>query len=853
MLDEIKQEYQKLRTGKFTLENLMKYIYDDGIAKIPEKFYNETMQERYINHGQGYLTMMHGNRYHQIKKWLRERLLYMDTLMGFNASINDFVTIRAQAMTEVNLEIEPYSPMYIKVKWSNAGDENSAAYSTVRVKRGETASLSTVLESNDQEVMIYGGQYIKRLKKLTSLKPKTLLLSAATKLVELECHSDLLQQLSIDGCKLLQKIDISNCKSLGTDSTTNQVLNLNNCTNLRYINIYNTSLKSLTTENTGNIEEIYYPYTIQTVELYNQNNLRVVGLPTEIIYDKELYHELNKLPNSLTKFIVYNCPNIQSIRKEYSEYNYFNDNYFISLYYTSLININNSINSLVTIDLSYCNNLTSFGLYNAKELNTLKFNNLNNSNGTLRTIDISGCDKLETINIDKHIEENDNNYFPRFDNAILDLSSCKGLKTLSSNYPIQGLTNIILPVNEDEENKNIHYSNFKNLIFIDNFKTDIKSDIECIYAKYSEDKTNIDLKDIILNNLVLQTIDIPTEINNLYLNVTTSDNVNINKYRTQENQLLINGVYDFSNYTDDNMISLFKNIDLTNIVLKSDNYLSSVTNINSCFEGSTISNKTDLNNFLSKLVNLRECAKTFKNISGLTEAPMLSMDLVTNATEMFYNCREIKSIPEYNMSNLINASYMFYACRNLVIEHTLNLLNCTNINYMFYDCRNITSLLFELDNNIEYASYAFADCISLSNIEIFNTHSVIDISYMFYNCKKLSSIPNLILDTAKNLTYTFYNCKIMTGIAEPSKYWLNENIDEYNLCFANCSKLDNFYLDPPEGVPDAWGGLYDDIGENDMEIKIISNSSSYPISTQGFLPSFYSYYQHNLLNISYSA
>lgn len=851
MLDEIKQEYQKLRADKLTLENIMKYLYDDGIAKIPETFYNESMQQRYMNYGEGYMAIMHGSRYHHIKKWVRERLLYMDTFMGFNASINDFITIRAQAMNEVNLEIEPYSPMYIKVKWTNAGDEDSQAYSTVRVKRGETASLSTLLSSNDQEVLIYGGQYIKRLKNLTSLKPKTLLLSAATRLVELECHSNILYQLSIDNCKLLQRIDVSNCTNLGTYSAATQVLNLDGCTNLRYINIFNTALTALKTDNTGNIEEIYYPYGIRAVELYNQNNLKILGLPTEIIYDKELNHELNKLPNLLEKFFIYNCPNIKSIRKEYSEYNYFSNNYFMPLYYTNLIDINSSFNSLSTIDLSYCNNLSMLGLYNLNNLNILNFNNLNNSNGTLKNIYLSGCDSLETINIDWNDKENDNNYYPKFNDAILDLSSCKGLKTVSSNYPIKGLKTIILPVNINEEDTTLHYSNFKNLVFTDNYNTNIKSDIENIYARFSDVNNNIDLKDIKLDQLNLQTIDKPLTITNLYLNVKTAEDVNINKYRTQDNQLSISGTYDFSNYQENSMNSLFKNINLTNIILKSDEFLNNIHDISSCFENAIISESTNLNNFLSKLNNVTNCFRTFKNSSGIIIGPNLNMDLVINASEMFYNCNHMESIPNYNLSGLIDASYMFYNCRSLLINFALNLSKCQNIDYIFYDCRNINNLLFESNNSITTASYAFANCINLSDIQIFDTSSVINMSYMFYNCKKLLTIPDLLLMSAKNLAYTFYNCKLMTGTADPNKYWLNENIEEYTLCFANCSKLSNFYPEPPEGVPDEWGGLYDNIGEDDMEIKIIANESTYPVSN--YLPTFYSYYQHNLLKTNYSA
>lgn len=849
MWDEIKEEYQKLRVGKLTLDNIMHYIYDLNIAKIPETFYAESMQQKYLNFRNDYLNVMHGSRYHHIKKWIRERLLYMDTLLGFDAATSDWVTIRAQAADIVNIGLEPYSPMYVKVKWTNAGDEDSIAYSTVRVRRGETAELESKLDANDQEVMIYGGKYIKRLKNLTTLKPKSMLLSAATKLIDLECHSPILLQLAINECKLLQNVDISGCSSLGTDATGSQVLDLTGCTNLRFVNAYNTQLKSITTDTTGgNLEEIYYPYSTNTIELYNQNGLKTVGLPTEIIYDQEINHSLNKLPTNLIRFKLYNCPNVQTLRKEYSKYNYFTDNFFLSLYNTNIIDIDNSLNTMEQLKISYVNKLTSLGLYNLKQLKTLEFTDLVNGDGKLSLIDISGCDNLENVYIN---HEQNNVHYPYFaNNSTLDLSLCRGLKKLSSNYPIKGLSTIILPVAIADDSDEL-YSNFKELLFEDTYDTNKKSDIQNIYARYSENKDSIDFKNIELDRLNLQTVDIPTEITNLYLNIKNSTDVNINKYRSSNNRISVEGTYDFSNFEENNMASLFKGMNLTNIALKSSEFLSNVKDLTSCFEGATISDKTNLNAFLSKFNNVTNCYRTFKNANGLINGPTLNTDVVTNAFEMFYGCDKLQSIPTYNLSQVIDASYMFYGCRNLLIDQTLNLLNCINADYMFNGCKKLSDLKFESDNKIATARYIFYNCENLLNLQMFNTKTATTLEYAFYNCKKLSSIPDIQIDALINLAYAFYNCKVMTGTADPNKYWLNSKITEYTLCFANCSKLANFYTEPPEGVPDEWGGLYDNIGENDMEIKVIPNSSSYLVSR--YMPKFYSYYRHNLLKTNYSA
>ena len=38
---ELQEEWAKMRQGNFTLDNLMKYIYEEQISKIPSKMYND--------------------------------------------------------------------------------------------------------------------------------------------------------------------------------------------------------------------------------------------------------------------------------------------------------------------------------------------------------------------------------------------------------------------------------------------------------------------------------------------------------------------------------------------------------------------------------------------------------------------------------------------------------------------------------------------------------------------------------------------------------------------------------------------------------------------------------------------
>lgn len=46
---ELQEEWAKMRQGNFTLDNLMKYIYEEQISKIPSKMYNDDKELSSIN------------------------------------------------------------------------------------------------------------------------------------------------------------------------------------------------------------------------------------------------------------------------------------------------------------------------------------------------------------------------------------------------------------------------------------------------------------------------------------------------------------------------------------------------------------------------------------------------------------------------------------------------------------------------------------------------------------------------------------------------------------------------------------------------------------------------------------
>lgn len=838
---ELKQEYANMRNEQFTLKNIMHYIYDEQMSKIPEVYYNESAQVRYLDFGGKFLYALHGSRENQIKRWIRERLLYVDTLLGYDASTADYITVRGDMDGFVHLDIQTYSPMYLTVKWRDQA--NNSGSQILKIKRGETIRFEKELHATDQEILIYGGQHLKSIGDVSNTSPKHLLLSAAPNLIDLRCTADTLFNVSLNTCKMMQTVDLHGCSRLGVDAS-NAVLDLSGCENLRTVDIRGTKITSVTTSiKGGNLESIYYPYSIQAIELYNQTNLLTLSLPTSVVFNERPDHELNKLPSKLSTFIINNCPNLKTIRYEESEYDYYKDSMFLPLFYANNVEITNSFNDINTFDFSYCMNLKSLKLSNLDGLKTLKFNNLvynGNSYSKLADIDFSKLDNLETIEM-KITDESIGEYTakPAFaQNTTLDLSKCINLKNILCNYAIHGLSELKLPTSIDK------------LVF-DNTFDKTYSDINKIYISSIVGAMNtIDLSGSKLHEFNIKTINKIKAITNLYLYTYHKEDVDINKYRDNIEipYATVQGVYDFTNYADSDFSNLFKDKDLTNIKLVSSEYLPLVVNLESCFERSTVSSDTGLDAFFTKLTGVTNIKNLFKNSVGLTNGVSMDTSKVINAYGAYYGCSDLVSIPEYNLESAIDISYMFYKCSSLADIFTFNVPKCISANYAFYDCKSLVELMFSSDNKISSATHMCDNCSSLERVTLFNTATLAYMSYMFYQCKMLSAYPDIDTTALKDVNYAFYNCIAMQGTPDGAGLWNNSNIKNYSLCFAGCINLTNFYTE----IPVEWGGGMEEIGVNDLEFSIIPTTNQTDIIGD-YLPTFYSTYNHNMVNQCSSA
>ena len=279
--DELVEKYNDMRQNGLSYESLMKCFYDEQIAKIPQKYYNMDYDVKYAPFGDSYIGMAHGNGYEHLKRWLKRRLQFTDSLFDYAPSyINEVLTIRANTTEDITLEIETYNPVYQHLSWYNGQMDKKKI-------DGKTSITFTgrVMAETDQEILIYGGSNIKKITGISNANPNQMLIGSATRLIELDAsNSPLLADINSNKANLLphtylNKLDLSNCPLLDGN------LRVNNSPLLREIDITGTGITGLNLPSSlRNLESLKLSNTITTLKVNDANSLKELIIPTSIEY-----------------------------------------------------------------------------------------------------------------------------------------------------------------------------------------------------------------------------------------------------------------------------------------------------------------------------------------------------------------------------------------------------------------------------------------------------------------------------------------------------------------------------------------------------------------------------------------
>ena len=335
--DELIVLYNDMRKNGLSYESLMSYFYDEQIAMIPEKYYNMDYDVKYGPYADEYANKANGSSYEHLKRWLKRRIMFTDTLFDYApAYTNDALTIRANTTELMTLEIETYVPVYQHLSWYNNQMDKKKINGKTAVTFTGKAQAAT-----DQEVFIYGGSNIKRIRGLSSMNPDSMLIGNADRLMELECkNATILSDINSNKANLsanryLTKVDLSGCTALGG------TLRLNNSPLIQEINIQGTAIDNLLLSTSlRNLRVLKLPDAIKTLVFENLSVLEVLEVAGSPVIEQL----------SLT-----NCPNVDFT------------------IFTALKKINSLYlnNSLVEADVLTLNDVPNIELINMPKLYSL--------------------------------------------------------------------------------------------------------------------------------------------------------------------------------------------------------------------------------------------------------------------------------------------------------------------------------------------------------------------------------------------------------------------------------------------------------------------------------------------------
>lgn len=794
---ELKEEWAKMRQGSFTLDNLMNYIYGEQISKIPAKMYNDDAQVKYLDFGSLYTYCCHGSKEHQIRRWLRERIAYVDSMLGYFTSQEDQVTIRMNKTGQVSFEVTPYIPLYFSVKWSNA----TGGTQTFKLKRGETKTFNySSTTSTDQEVIIYHAKYIKRLDNLSNLNPSSCILSNAVKLTNVEIHSSELYNINVTNNKFLRSINLENCTALGTVTATGSSLNLSNCKYLRYCNVYNTHLTEVQLNTSGgSLTEIYYPKSIQSINLVKQRLLELVGLP---------YGENgNEIPTSLYTISIQECPSITKLNTS-SDTTIASS--FAAMVYVNNLTIRNSLDlaSLKFDGFHRLQNVTIENMYNLEEVG---FNNLLpvGETSTIKYIGMSNCPKLGTIELNC----TSNDYEITFaDDAILNFGGLFKLNSITSNCVLKGIKTIVVPINLESmfftNEYGSGYSTIENIWVSSQCNVDTQATtpiVTHVDSTYSGiDFLGMNLKNIDLGALV----NIPKAINFKLSPTTVNPHFNLNRDGETYKYLQPVGTLDLSNYTE-SLAKFFDGVDLDKLEIICNNNLPQ-TDLSYCFYNSSFSTNEAINKLLTKVSSITNLDYCFYKTT-IDSADILDEINMGTSSSMNYTFAECPNIKELNtvvipstvtsvegmfnkcpltvINNMVvnvrgSISGLFKGCNKLTTINTLRIPNVTDVSGTFEGCTSLSSLSgFELPSSCTNVSNLFKGCYMLTDLSM-NFGSNITVGDNWYppnlealhdttisndyvkltNCSTLKTINNLTLRISVTPTSFFNGCTALKTI-----------------------------------------------------------------------------------------
>lgn len=387
--EQLWSRYHNLRqTGVLSFENIWSY-YNHIISQIGANYYNQDAKIKYLNQtvnefgevGYHNTRFLNGSREQYTKKWIKDRLTYMDSLWDFARTIEDSNATKGIPMrfdagnTTIlrNWMVSTYRPVWLTVRWTGEDSENIINRSKKLVYGGRNnfTNFQNSYSASEQSTNVNYGPDIMQIENLNGSRPKFLDLRNASGITDLDLrNSARLRELDLQGATSLRHLDVSGSLLLGVQDAgtgpVNATLDISQCKNLQTLDFSNTQIRNIVMPTGGTIKTLRCVNTpISSINLRNQSFLESIDLSG---------------CTALTSFVLQDCPNIKSVTITESQ--------------------------LLNFSVSRCPELTTVNLSNNGQLRTLNFNgtpkvtslNLTNCNNpNFETVTLIGCPNLVTL------------------------------------------------------------------------------------------------------------------------------------------------------------------------------------------------------------------------------------------------------------------------------------------------------------------------------------------------------------------------------------------------------------------------------------------------------------------------
>mgnify|MGYP005860114069 CR=1 FL=1 len=762
--DELAEKYKAMRGSTYTIDNILKYWYGDQVAKIGEKQYNADMEAKYIQFKSDYLFMLHGRRYEHMRRWITERLLYLDTIYGYEADTRQSITIRANKSGSVYLDIHTYSPQYVRVVWRNGVEQKLKVGRDTKGNMVKTRFSSTLATGTDQEIIIYNAKHIKKIDNISGLSPSVLNMVEANKLTELSCsNATLLNDVRLSGNnRFLRDLSFYGCKALGTSSGGGNVLDLSQMLNMRTLDVRGTALDNILFPTGGsNFESLYIPDNLKQIDLENMPLLKKIQYGSKEGFKRE---------NTFTSMKIINCPRLPAtyIKNVHTE-NLWLENSLAGSLDDTVINTQQSSSDpscdMSTIKIKGLNCFESGRLKIVAGQNYTTVPATNNFEITNTKVGELVLIKLGFI--EETIVDLSNEYIGSL--CILEYANIKELILPSTLTGLSIRKNVFNNVDYGEKSPSYigstqkfpdtlkdmeFYVNGKTIGTIDLSSLEIAEYLNIDDLKGKNIKINCDFSLGTGGYLKWQSqrrfyLGKPGEVtgnvictDDAKLYGTSSEMENVQEFKLVINTSRVTG---FSNFFEG----------FTNLIAIPEIDTSNGTNFFSMFKGcSTITTIPQLDT-----LNGTNFGRMFYDCQSLLSIPQIDTSQGTNFTEMFYGCSMLSEIPPINTANGVTFNSMFNGCTVLQNVPLLNTSKAVTFENLFYACKQLKAIPQFDTSQCSNFSNMFYGCNQLESIPTLNTSAGTNFSDMFTACYALETIPELDLTNGKKFSSMFSKCK----------------------------------------------------------------------------------------------